>query len=816
MSRYFVLFAVISTMDAVEVVRRPMYHYRYETEDMMKAGSKHIPVHGYHVMEGGYFPEESGQIGHHVGMPSFMGSPGFGKLYTTPIGLEGMHQGFGAPHHSMHYSHPGIVGYQKEIGGEEEAKEEFNKGGKKYEGEHFEKAQGKKADEVHKGEEGYVKAAEGSKAEKGDNGYVKEEKAAKEAHEKEKEYHGGEHYKKEGETAEKKEAKQGHKKGHKVKGFKKSHHLDETGKTEEFFDESHDEGDNFEFKGHKGNYGEGAGSSFKGGNEEKKYNSEEAKKEGHYNQEHASEHKKGNSGEHGAKEFKGSDAAYSLSKGGDEHSLLGNQESSKFYKSQPFIDKLIETNENIDLINCTYKLHTNRRDIADRFTCLDEDKNRVEQTTWLLGSEDIELPKLLITAFTTISRFNSPVRSHITNQLKHCSYFPGINTKIALTVVSIGPYTFHTTMFRLICSFGLLSQLVTSKYISPELGLGGAGEFHHPSEFQQHDFSHGIGKITQYGGYGGLGEEPKFEGVSKVFELGPGEIDIPKAAGLGFGYPIGFDGGFGHHGPQIHIPQQPIHIPQQPIHIPQQPIHIPHHQPIHVQPVFIKQQPIGGGELEKSQFSEAQKKFAEEQFQKKHGSSGDKTSAGDSGYFIGKIQQAGAKGGKGYFQEAEGGNEHFQKGKHYHGGEKVEKEGETGGKHHAKTGHKKGHSVKGFKKSHHLDENGKEEQFYDQAHNEGGNYEFGGHNGKFGHLSGASYKGGEEGGKFAFGKKGKEGFYENSAANKKEHAGQDKYSGDKFAENAAAYGFEKDFSSHGGEGESESSKSFEKSPYFHH
>nr|CAI5824706.1 unnamed protein product [Callosobruchus analis] len=795
MSRYFVLFAVIGTMDAVEVVRRPMYHYRYETEDMMKAGSKQIPVHEYHVVEGGYFPEESGQIGHHVGMPSFMGSPGFGKLYTTPIGLEGMHQGFGARHHSMHYSHPGILGYKKEIGGEEEAKEEFNKGGKKYEGEHFEKAQEKKTDEVHKGEEGYVKAAEGSKEEKGDNGYVKEEKAAKEAHEKEKEYHG--------ETAEKKEAKQGHKKGHKVKGFKKSHHLDETGKTEEFYDESHDEGDNFEFKGHKGNYGEGAGSSFKGGNEEKKYNSEEAKKEGHYNQEHASEHKKGNSGEHGAKEFKGSDAAYALSKGGDEHSLLGNQESSKFYKSQPFINKFIETKENKDRISRRYKLHANQVKSSYIFFCC--------KAAYLF----------FFCVFAFFIFFNNLDcglcrASHITNQLKHCSYFPGINTKICLTVISIGPYTFHTTMFRLICSFGLLSQLVTSKYISPELGLGGAGEFHHPSEFQQHDFSHGIGKITQYGGYGGIGEEPKFEGISKVFELGPGEIDIPKAAGLGFGYPIGLEGGFGHHGPQIHIPQQPIHIQHQPIHIPQQPIHIPQHQPIHVQPVFFKQQPIGGGELEKSQFSEAQKKFAEEQFQKKHGSSGDKTSAGDSGYFIGKIQQAGAKGGKGYFQEAEGGNEHFQKGKHYHGGEKVEKEGETGGKHHTKTGHKKGHSVKGFKKSHHLDENGKEEQFYDQAHNEGGNYEFGGHNGKFGHLSGASYKGGEEGGKFAFGKKGKEGFYENSAANKKEHAGQDKYSGDKFAENAAAYGFEKDFSSHGGEGESESSKSFEKSPYFHH
>ncbi|KAJ8942616.1 hypothetical protein NQ314_010025 [Rhamnusium bicolor] len=36
--------------------------------------------------------------------------------------------------------------------------------------------------------------------------------------------------------------KQGHRKGHKIKGFKSSHHKDESGKTEEYYDEDHDEG----------------------------------------------------------------------------------------------------------------------------------------------------------------------------------------------------------------------------------------------------------------------------------------------------------------------------------------------------------------------------------------------------------------------------------------------------------------------------------------------------------------------------------------------------------------------------------------------
>lgn len=57
--------------------------------------------------------------------------------------------------------------------------------------------------------------------------------------------------------------KKGHKKGHVIKGFKSSHHKDESGKTEEYYDEENDEGDNYAFNGQNGAYGQKGESSYK-------------------------------------------------------------------------------------------------------------------------------------------------------------------------------------------------------------------------------------------------------------------------------------------------------------------------------------------------------------------------------------------------------------------------------------------------------------------------------------------------------------------------------------------------------------------------
>lgn len=88
----------------------------------------------------------------------------------------------------------------------------------------------------------------------------------------------------------------GHKKGHKMKGFKNSHQKQESGKTEEFYDEDHDEGGNFMFNNQAGTFGENAASSYKGGKEDGKFNTAEAKKEGHFNKEFIADKANANQG----------------------------------------------------------------------------------------------------------------------------------------------------------------------------------------------------------------------------------------------------------------------------------------------------------------------------------------------------------------------------------------------------------------------------------------------------------------------------------------------------------------------------------------
>lgn len=43
-----------------DYLKSPIYKYRYETEDVMNTAASNIPVHGYHVVEGGYYPYQFG------------------------------------------------------------------------------------------------------------------------------------------------------------------------------------------------------------------------------------------------------------------------------------------------------------------------------------------------------------------------------------------------------------------------------------------------------------------------------------------------------------------------------------------------------------------------------------------------------------------------------------------------------------------------------------------------------------------------------------------------------------------------------------
>lgn len=140
-----------------------------------------------------------------------------------------------------------------------------------------------------------------------------------------------------GKSEEETTVKTGHKKGHKIKSFKTTHHKDESGKTEEYYDEAHDEGGNTAFKGAAESSGEKGGSSFKGLKEEKTFKEGEAKQEGQYKSEHLADKADSQHGKYGENKYAGADRVYGNKNGEDEQSLLSHQESSKYYKSNPFV-----------------------------------------------------------------------------------------------------------------------------------------------------------------------------------------------------------------------------------------------------------------------------------------------------------------------------------------------------------------------------------------------------------------------------------------------------------------------------------------------
>lgn len=117
-----------------------------------------------------------------------------------------------------------------------------------------------------------------------------------------------------------------------MKGFKTSHHKDETGKTEEYYDEANDEGNHFQFKGQSGGFGENAQSAYKGGHENKQLNAEERKKQGHYDTHQLIDNSKGDQGRYGEKKYAQLGRIYGQNNGIDEQSLLGHQESVRAFK----------------------------------------------------------------------------------------------------------------------------------------------------------------------------------------------------------------------------------------------------------------------------------------------------------------------------------------------------------------------------------------------------------------------------------------------------------------------------------------------------
>nr|XP_023015930.1 fibroin heavy chain-like [Leptinotarsa decemlineata] len=141
---------------------------------------------------------------------------------------------------------------------------------------------------------------------------------------------------------------------------------------------------------------------------------------------------------------------------------------------------------------------------------------------------------------------------------------------------------------------------------------------------------------------------------------------------------------------------------------------------------------IGGSQIDKNIYNAENRNVIGDHYSASHGKNGEVLNHGDAGFTTGQVALKDIKGETVHFSDTDGVNNAHHAGKAYHGGEHFDKGGKHGAEQVLNENHKKGHNIKSFKKSHHLDESGKTEEFYDEDHDEGGNYAFDGHVGKFG------------------------------------------------------------------------------------
>ncbi|KAJ8972709.1 hypothetical protein NQ317_014743 [Molorchus minor] len=168
-----------------DIPMQPVYKYRYETEDVMKTAETAIPVRGYHVVEGGYYPMEAGGYGggkYTQSAPFNTGKFGGVAPISYGPGIGGGGIGFG--------------GYENigRLRGRRDEKEVFNGGNKNVEDDRYEKAYGQNGAEVNRGQEGFSKGQVAVKDVKGDAGYYNNEEGGKKIYHDGKQYEGGQHF----------------------------------------------------------------------------------------------------------------------------------------------------------------------------------------------------------------------------------------------------------------------------------------------------------------------------------------------------------------------------------------------------------------------------------------------------------------------------------------------------------------------------------------------------------------------------------------------------------------------------------------------
>lgn len=203
--------------------RNPIYKYRYQKEDLMQTAASSIPVRGYHVVEGGYYPSDIGGIG---GGNIGGGGGGFGYGGYEPNFGGGLHRGgfglglrgagIGGGYHQslggiggLGYGgyHGGGVGqyispiYNQGYGGGEVIDKNAYSGEKKnLNDESYEKASGKKGEEINHGKEGYSQGVNAVKNNKGESGYYNDQQSGKKLAEDGKSYHSGQQFDQQGKS----------------------------------------------------------------------------------------------------------------------------------------------------------------------------------------------------------------------------------------------------------------------------------------------------------------------------------------------------------------------------------------------------------------------------------------------------------------------------------------------------------------------------------------------------------------------------------------------------------------------------------------
>uniref|UniRef100_A0A6P7GH57 Uncharacterized protein LOC114338078 n=1 Tax=Diabrotica virgifera virgifera TaxID=50390 RepID=A0A6P7GH57_DIAVI len=237
------------------------------------------------------------------------------------------------PKYLNHYQFKGL--FKPHLGGSSVDEDSFSKGSKGLSGNQFVAQHGVAGEDIKHGDSGVYKGEGALKGLKGESEYYFDSDGVKKEHNDGKEYYGGHHFGNEAKSEDEKAIKQGHRKGHKVTGFSTSHHNDETGKTEEYYDEAHDEAGSEAFEGKSGGFGEAGKSAFKGEHHDGGFKGGEVKKGVHFDK-GSGVHEVSKDEKHfGEAKFGGNDKAFSEHKVLDNGGLSEYSESDKYVRHHP-------------------------------------------------------------------------------------------------------------------------------------------------------------------------------------------------------------------------------------------------------------------------------------------------------------------------------------------------------------------------------------------------------------------------------------------------------------------------------------------------